>query len=1116
MVRPRLQVAEALFDQVADLAPQQRAPILSERCEGDPQLRALVERLLAIDDSQADGLLHRPACGALGGDEFDAAEPLPERIGRYVIVRRIAEGGMGIVYEARQEYPKRAVALKVIRSPLATRDVRRRFEHESEMLGQLQHPGIAQIYEAGVAELASITGRTIRQPYFAMELIRGEPLTAYARHNELGTRQRLELLAKVCDAVQHAHQKGLIHRDLKPANILVDESGQPKILDFGVARATESDVEAVTLHTDVGQLIGTIPYMSPEQVTGDARQLDTRSDVYSLGVTMYELLSRKLPHDVSGRSIPEAARTIRDTEPAALSSIDRTLRGDVQTICAKALEKDKTRRYQSAAALAEDIRRYLRGEPIEAKRDSALYVLRKQVARHRAAFAAGVAILLLLAMSSVVAWSLYVQADVAATAAQERLWVSLLDQARAKRQTTRAGRRFDALDAIARAARHRASVELRSEAMLCMSLVDLRVERYLERGEPWTYGNFTPSLEYYAVTDRDGGAVVRRVSDRSEVACFPPQGSEANFIWFSRDGRFLGVQYGRFATSQPLWAPLKVWDVRSPEQPAAAFDNACTQGFRFSPDSRRLYVGLDDDTLRVLSTDDFAELQRWPVEGGAFRVEFSPDGQRVLLSANRRRRLEVRNSHDGAVEATLDLTSDCWQPMWNPADGSVIVQCSAQPLRIWRPETGEVEVKRALGANDLWHWCFGRGGELALTSGWQHLSMIWDLPNERLHVAIPGHGWWFSPDDRHVGFVQHSFALEFQAMGIWEVACDRECRRLRIPGLRGRPRPAAVTPDGRMVCLPDPAGLTLWDARTGAVLALVPVDSGGAWFTPRGDSLITYDALGSHYWPVREEGGVLHLGPPTRVTPGRELLLRAINADRTHLVCTDKEANVLLVDLRDRTVVPSVNVSYSNKAMALSPDVRILAETMMHRGLMPESGVRVWSLETGELIRRLRPGHFYVEFSENGRFLLAHNQDEYYIWECATWEQVRHVSRSGEAPTTVQQTASGADAVPVGSERLIFLDPETTDVVLSLDIRLPDYTVRFLPRDPLLPITLDDEPYVLLYDMRLVRQRLRELGLDWDAPPYDVSPDIEEAAEPLRIEIHLGDLDPARRVGAPD
>jgi len=301
---------------------------------------------------------------------------------------------MGTVYEAEQEKPRRLVALKVIRPGLLTPQRLRRFEQESQLLGWLQHPGIAQVYEAGTADAGHGP-----QPFFAMELIRGRTLDQHAVAARLGTRDRLELVARICDAVQHAHQKGIVHRDLKPGNIVIDATGQPKILDFGVARATESDLHA-TLETGFGQVVGTLPYMSPEQVAGDPAELDTRSDVYALGVILYELLVGRLPYDLPRRSLPEAMRIIHEQEPARLGTIDRALRGDVETIVAKALEKEKDRRYQSAAELAADIRRFLRDEPIVARPSSAAYQLRKFARRNKALVGGIAAVFVVLAVAA--------------------------------------------------------------------------------------------------------------------------------------------------------------------------------------------------------------------------------------------------------------------------------------------------------------------------------------------------------------------------------------------------------------------------------------------------------------------------------------------------------------------------------------------------------------------------------------------------------------------------------------------------------------------------------------------------------------------------------------------
>jgi tetratricopeptide (TPR) repeat protein/predicted Ser/Thr protein kinase len=366
------------------------AAALQEHLSSCAECRQLYEQL-AEDLKIQDAV--RCAHQRLGG----MAPPPPERIGVYAIVREIGRGGMGVVYEAEQPHPRRTVALKVIRAGCTSSGALRRFEHESQILARLDHPGIAQIFEAGTADTGAGP-----QPYFAMEYVRGRTLREYAEQGALPLRERLALLAQVCDAVHHAHQKGVIHRDLKPGNILVSDRGQPKVLDFGVARLTDSDVQLTTLHTDAAQLVGTLPYMSPEQVTGDSRELDTRSDVYALGVVAYELLTGRLPYELSGRSIPEAVRVIREEDPTPLSSVHRVFRGDVDTIVAKALAKERQRRYASAAELAGDIRRYLNDEPILARPPSALYQLGKFARRNRA-LVGGVAVAFLALAGGTVA-----------------------------------------------------------------------------------------------------------------------------------------------------------------------------------------------------------------------------------------------------------------------------------------------------------------------------------------------------------------------------------------------------------------------------------------------------------------------------------------------------------------------------------------------------------------------------------------------------------------------------------------------------------------------------------------------------------------------------------------
>jgi len=395
-----------IFERACDLPKSEQEAMVDRECGNDTDLHREVSALLAHDrsDLDFDAALVQPARAALAETSSvnDEHEKLPSQLGQYRILGRLGVGGMGEVYEAEQESPKRRVALKIIRAAHLLKSLIRRFEHEAFLLGQLRHPGIAHIYESG---MVVINGQ--RQPFFAMEIIDGVPLGLHVDQNKLSIPQRLELIARICDAVQHAHQKGIIHRDLKPQNIMVvaDEHnsdgndakqdalaaaapmanavGQPKILDFGVARVVDHDQAGMTLQTEAGQIIGTLGYMSPEQLSGNTADLDTRCDVYALGVMLYEVLAGKQPHDLTSLSLTDSARVIQEQDPLPVGAIDRQLRGDIETIVTKAMEKDRERRYESAAALAADVRRFLSHQPIEARPASTIYQLGRFARRNR-------------------------------------------------------------------------------------------------------------------------------------------------------------------------------------------------------------------------------------------------------------------------------------------------------------------------------------------------------------------------------------------------------------------------------------------------------------------------------------------------------------------------------------------------------------------------------------------------------------------------------------------------------------------------------------------------------------------------------------------------------------
>jgi serine/threonine protein kinase/tetratricopeptide (TPR) repeat protein len=406
---------EAILLDLLDLPDAERVRALDVACGSDAALRADVEAYLTAD-ARAGSFLSTPAAEVAGDlladwvsdRPVDPALPAGTRIGSYRVVRKLGEGGMGLVYEAEQEHPRRFVAIKLIRTE-ATFDPYRvwLFDRETRALARLVHPGIATIHDAGRTEQG--------QPYFAMELVRGPTLAQWSKARAAGVddrremRARLDLFLQVCDAIAYAHQKGVVHRDLKPSNIVVIEEddggsggGTPsmraKVLDFGLARIVDSDAGATRTGADTARIQGTLRYMSPEQARGESDAIDLRSDVYALGVILYELLTSALPYDVPPGPLHESVRAVCESAPRKPSAAARSLRGDVETIVLKALEKDPAARYQSVTALAEDLRRYIQDLPILARPQSTLYQIRKIVARHKVpvAFAAAFFLAVLL------------------------------------------------------------------------------------------------------------------------------------------------------------------------------------------------------------------------------------------------------------------------------------------------------------------------------------------------------------------------------------------------------------------------------------------------------------------------------------------------------------------------------------------------------------------------------------------------------------------------------------------------------------------------------------------------------------------------------------------------
>jgi WD40 repeat protein/serine/threonine protein kinase len=865
---------EALFALALEKPADKRPAFLDAMCEGDPALRQRLEARLAAHD-QPDELSPAPAAKAtMKLDLSDVPdEAVGQTLGRYKLLERLGEGGCGVVYVAEQTEPvRRRVALKVIKLGMDTKSVVARFEAERQALAMMDHPNIAKVLDAGTTDVG--------RPYFVMELVRGIRITDYCDQNQLSTKERLDLFIKICQAIQHAHQKGIIHRDIKPSNILVtlhDGVPVPKVIDFGIAKATEGRLTDATVYTQLHQFIGTPAYMSPEQAEMSGLDIDTRSDIYSLGVLLYELLAGSTPFDAKelmSLGIDAMRKTIREKEPvrpstrfatlkgeeltttakrrsADKSKLIHQLKGDLDWIVMKCLEKDRTRRYETANGIAADIKRHLNNDPIVARPPSSAYRFQKLVRRNKLAFAAAGAVAAALLLGIIVSTSQAIRATHAkrdALSARQLAETSEKQAVAAQADEARLRQQAQAAELVARQRAYASDMNVAQQQLDGNNLgsaLDL-----LNRQRPQPGQKDLRGWEWRYLWGQTHG-------DALFTLCQQP--AEINSLSVSPDG--LSVAMGSYHQDG-----VSVWDLRTRQELIRLAKNEGFTRAAFSPTEPLLAFAGDaysasgeaQTTLHLWNTATRQMVAELPLDGDCVGLAFAKDGRTLVTSTttlNNNGYLTLWRMPDGvklasypsdihhvgpatSFAATADLSLAAYATGASP-EQRIAVMDLRTGTNLWTAAAAKVFITALAFSPD--------GKTLASAAGFAESDIrLWDVATGKETGRLAGHGSWvsslvFSPDGKKL-----ISSSADQTIRTWDVA-DQKCLDV-LRGHRQEVWRLAMLPDGKTLVSGGKDGaVCFWDTSVthhGQPRITVP-ESVVAWrFAPDSRSLLTLNRQG--------------------------------------------------------------------------------------------------------------------------------------------------------------------------------------------------------------------------------------------------------------------------------